>query len=88
MICRYGLVSGIVQGVGFRAFVQRKALAAGLTGFARNLPDGRVEVLLCGHAEAVAAVQAEVAKGPPASRVKDVIWEDRPLTEMEGFARG
>lgn len=88
MICRYGLVSGTVQGVGFRAYVQRKARAAGLTGFARNLPDGRVEVLLCGDAETVAAVEAEVAKGPPTSRVRGVSWENRPFEKRQEFRRG
>lgn len=88
MICRYGMVSGTVQGVGFRAYVQRKAMAAGLTGFARNLRDGRVEVMLCGEAVAVATVEAEVAIGPPAAKVEEVIWEQRPYREMESFQRG
>lgn len=88
MICRYGLISGTVQGVGFRAYVKRKAVKAGLTGFARNLPDGRVEVLLCGDAQAVTAVETEIAKGPPASRVRDVSWEDRPAADLNGFERG
>jgi acylphosphatase len=87
MICRYGVVSGTVQGVGFRAYVQGKAMAAGLHGFARNLRDGPVEVMLCGDAAAVATVEAEVAKGPPASKVRDVVWEERPYMDMEGFER-
>ncbi|MEX1032376.1 MAG: acylphosphatase [Cellvibrionaceae bacterium] len=84
-ICRYGLVSGRVQGVGFRQFVQTAARRAGLSGFAHNLPDGRVEVLLCGDEAAVQAVQTDVAHGPPSSRVVEVAWEDRPYAEVEGF---
>lgn len=84
-ICRYGLISGIVQGVGFRDHVQKVARHAGLSGFARNLEDGRVEVLLCGDKNAVAAAETEVAKGPPTSRVTSVAWKERPYVETDGF---
>jgi acylphosphatase len=50
------LVSGHVQGVGYRWFVRGRATAAGLAGSARNLPDGRVEVVLEGPEDAVQAV--------------------------------
>jgi acylphosphatase len=59
------VVSGHVQGVGYRYFVRDLARAAGLTGSARNLPDGRVEVVLEGPAQAVDAVVAEL-EGPRA----------------------
>ena len=59
------LVSGRVQGVGYRWFVRRTAEAAGLVGFARNLPDGRVEVALEGDDDAVEAVLAAL-EGPQA----------------------
>ncbi|MGQ9425968.1 acylphosphatase [Gilvimarinus sp. F26214L] len=88
MISRYGLVSGIVQGVGFRAYVERIAQRAGLSGFARNLPDGRVEVLLCGDPEQVANAEKEVAIGPPTARVTEVRWEDRDDPPLENFERG
>lgn len=87
-ICRYGVVSGTVQGVGFRAYVEEVATRAGLTGYARNLPDGQVEVLLCGDKAAVAAAEAEVAKGPPASRVQAVAWEERAYEDLRGFTTG
>lgn len=70
-----GLVSGQVQGVWFRRHVQQAAEAEGVTGYARNLPDGRVEVLLCGEPHHVARVKEAVAAGPPASRVDSVAWE-------------
>jgi acylphosphatase len=63
------LVSGRVQGVGYRAFVQREALALGLSGHALNLPDGRVEVLAIGEAAARDALAAALARGPKLARV-------------------
>ena len=60
------VVSGHVQGVGYRYFVREQAGAAGLTGSARNLPDGRVEVVLEGPADAVQAV-VEALDGPRAA---------------------
>lgn len=87
-VCRYGRVEGLVQGVGFRAFVEREARAAGLSGFARNLRDGGVEVLLCGDESAVAVVQERVAQGPRSARADSVSWEDRPDSGVEGFETG
>jgi acylphosphatase len=62
---RLALVSGHVQGVGYRAFVRRLAEAAGVSGSARNLPDGRVEVDLEGPGQAVDRLVAEL-DGPQA----------------------
>jgi acylphosphatase len=53
MICRRSFVSGRVQGVFYRATCVREATRRGLRGFARNLADGRVEVLACGEESAV-----------------------------------
>jgi acylphosphatase len=72
MICRRSLVSGRVQGVFYRATCVRKAQSLGLTGFARNLADGRVEVLACGDAAAVDTFIAWLWEGSPASRVTAV----------------
>jgi len=59
------VVSGHVQGVGYRWFVRELAGAAGLAGSARNLPDGRVEVVLEGADDAVASV-LDALDGPRA----------------------
>ena len=67
-----GTVSGRVQGVGFRYFVLRHASAEGLSGFVRNLADGRVEFLLSGESQAVARVLAKIEQGPSFARVSDV----------------
>jgi acylphosphatase len=75
MVCRRCLVSGHVQGVYFRASTQEHALALGVTGYARNLRDGRVEVLACGPEEAVAALCHWLSDGPPGARVSEVRCE-------------
>ena len=75
MICRRSFVSGRVQGVFYRATCVSKAGSLGLTGFARNLEDGRVEVLACGEQAAVEQFTAWLWEGSPASRVTDVATE-------------
>ncbi len=81
MIRRY-LVSGRVQGVGFRWFVLRCAERNGLTGYARNLPDGRVEVLARGDAETQARLADALRQGPPGARVDAVTIDDDPAATM------
>ena len=78
-----GLVSGRVQGVGFRYFVVREARAAGLGGFVRNLADGRVEFLLQGDAAAVERVVEKIRLGPPHARVADLVTRDDPQAAGE-----
>jgi acylphosphatase len=68
MICRRSLVSGRVQGVFYRASCVRKAQSLGVTGYARNLHDGRVEVLACGEPAQVEQFIAWLWEGSPASR--------------------
>ena len=63
------LVSGRVQGVFFRASTRDQALQLGLSGHARNLPDGRVEVLACGDEKALAGLRGWLRRGPPYARV-------------------
>lgn len=70
------LVSGVVQGVGFRYFVYRQALSLSLRGWVRNLPDGRVEVVAEGPAEKVSALEAAVSQGPPHAQVTNVEKSD------------
>ena len=72
MICRRSYVSGRVQGVFYRATCVRKAQSLGLAGYARNLGDGRVEVLACGEAAAVDTLVAWLWEGSPASKVTAV----------------
>ncbi len=66
------LVSGMVQGVGFRWFVQRRATSLGLGGYVRNLPDGRVEVVVAGPDEALGALEDALRQGPSLASVTNV----------------
>ena len=68
-VARRCVVAGRVQGVFFRASTRSRAEALGVTGHARNLPDGRVEVLACGAPAAVEALCGWLREGPPAAHV-------------------
>ena len=66
---RQYLISGLVQGVGFRWYTARVARELGVCGFVRNLPDGRVEVVAGGPDGQLAALHAKLATGPAGARV-------------------
>lgn len=88
MICRRSFVSGRVQGVFYRATCARKADSLELRGFARNLSDGRVEVLVCGDDARVEEFLAWLWEGSPASRVTDVATthaDPADAQRLEGF---
>jgi acylphosphatase len=71
------IVSGMVQGVGFRWFVARHARALGLGGYARNLPDGRVEVVASGGgSEALTRLEELLRAGPAHAQVDRLDRED------------
>lgn len=81
-----GSVSGRVQGVGFRYFVAETAKSLGLSGYVRNLPDGRVEVAARGRREELERLAAALRKGPPGALVQDVQLDwDAPVAEADGF---
>ena len=65
-------VAGHVQGVGFRWFVARHARSLGLSGYARNLEDGRVEVVATGEEPALARLEQLLRSGPANARVTGV----------------
>ena len=79
------LVSGHVQGVGYRWFVRSQARAAGLTGSAENLPDGRVEAVLEGPADAVRRVVAALDGAHAPGSVERVQTHDEPVQGVHGF---
>jgi acylphosphatase len=66
------VVSGRVQGVGFRWFVMREATRLDLGGYVRNLPDGSVEVVAEGPPAGLASLESALRHGPPAARVSGV----------------
>jgi acylphosphatase len=71
-VARRFLISGRVQGVGYRYFAREVALREGVTGWVRNLPDGRVEARVEGEVEAVTRVERALRSGPGGARVHDV----------------
>lgn len=71
-IARKFLISGDVQGVGYRFFAERVAGQHGVKGYVKNLRDGRVEVYAIGTPEQLAGFKEDLARGPRAARVRQV----------------
>jgi acylphosphatase len=85
-VARHFLVSGRVQGVGFRYFTQAAANREGLHGWVRNLPDGSVEVEAEGDADAVDRFEHALRHGPRGARVAAIDVEALPPSGREpGF---
>ena len=80
-----GIVSGRVQGVFFRAETQRRARELGLSGWVRNLADGRVELLISGPEAAIEAMQSWLAQGPPLAAVQSLELERVDADPGTGF---
>ncbi len=79
-------VSGLVQGVGYRYYAMRKANAYGVSGFAKNLMDGRVEVVAEGSRSMVEQFISDLKVGPMSAHVSDIRIEwDQPTYEFNGF---
>ena len=80
------LVSGIVQGVGYRFFTARAARSLGIRGYVRNLPDGRVEVVAAGTEDALLEFQEVLRRGPAGALVQNAAASESALDiEMDGF---
>ena len=80
------LVSGRVQGVGFRYFVQAKAAELRLSGWTRNLDDGRVEVYATGPAEKLGDLAAALHIGPRMADVRGVEETEEAVQKLAGFS--
>lgn len=85
MSCLRFIVSGRVQGVFFRASTRDKALTLGLCGYARNLMDGRVEVLACGDHASLKELELWLWDGPPMARVSDVTVYEHTEMAFDDF---
>jgi len=81
-IARRFYISGLVQGVGYRYFARGAAQQLEVSGYARNLSDGRVEVYAIGTAAALAAFRAQLARGPRFASVSGV---DEAESEIESL---
>jgi acylphosphatase len=81
------VITGRVQGVGFRWYAHDAAAREGVDGWVRNLPDGRVEAEIEGELDSVDRVEAALRRGPAASRVEDVNVDERaPEGRRTGFS--
>ena len=78
-------VRGQVQGVGFRYFVERAASELAISGYAKNLDDGRVEVYAIGSPDRLADLAGLLWKGPRFSEVRGVEEAEAPMLEYRGF---
>jgi acylphosphatase len=85
MACVRFVVSGRVQGVFFRASTRDEALRLGLTGHARNLPDGTVEVVACGDDAALGQLESWLELGPPLAQVSRVERNAADIAAPERF---
>ncbi len=86
-LARRYVISGRVQGVGFRFFTQEAAAREGIQGWVRNAPDGRVEIEAEGDAEALDRFEHRVRHGPPGARVDRVDVIDGPASHHNtGFS--
>lgn len=83
--CVKAKVTGKVQGVWYRRATQEQALKMGVTGHAKNLTDGSVEVVLCGEGEAVNTVVEWLWKGPPNARVTHIELEGIEWRDHDAF---
>ena len=82
------LISGRVQGVFFRASTREQALALGLSGVARNLADGQVEVIARGDRQAIDTLERWLQRGPPAAQVEQVVRDPCAAWSGSGFVTG
>ena len=85
-VCRRCRVEGLVQGVFFRASTRARAEQLGVTGWAKNLSDGSVEVMVCGAEDAVARLCEWLREGPPQSRVTAVHCVEAEWQAHDTFA--
>ncbi|MEW6984489.1 acylphosphatase [Colwelliaceae bacterium 6471] len=81
-------VSGQVQGVYFRVSSQQQAIEYGLSGYARNLADGDVEVLVCGEQDNVDKMLAWLKHGPPQAKVENIQQKQVQWQEHNHFSIG
>ncbi len=92
MVAKHFLVEGVVQGVGFRRFVRKRARNAGALGWVRNLTDGRVEALVQGTDDQVRQVETYISRGPDSGEVEGlsskVVPVDRDLRGFEILKNG
>lgn len=83
--CERFTVSGLVQGVGFRYHTSYQGLKLGATGYAKNLFNGDVEVVVCGNAQQIEAMATWLEQGPRSARVDNLIRDSISYKPFKGF---
>ena len=78
-------ISGRVQGVGFRAFIRREAAVLDIKGWAKNLADGRVEVVIEGNKDKISEMLEKLKEGPSFAKVKELEIEDEKAKNFKDF---
>ena len=84
-VCMHYFITGKVQGVWFRANTKKQADQLGIKGWARNLPDGRVEVLACGNKAEMDQLHEWLKQGPPLAKVTDFFYEESEWPDCDNF---
>ena len=82
------VVTGRVQGVGFRYYCQEQAEKLGLTGYARNMTDGSVEIEVEGESGRIEEFANAIARGPRAAKVENVVRDAREVKGDRSFRIG
>ena len=85
MKCRLFRIEGRVQGVWFRESTRREATGLGITGYAKNMADGTVQVLACGEPEVMDQLAEWLKQGPPMAQVTNVEWSVMERECLESF---
>ena len=87
IVAKRFVISGRVQGVGFRYFVQDHAAVEGVHGYVQNLPDGSVEAVVEGDDESVLRVERALRRGPSSAHIEKVVVETVvPSGRATGFS--
>jgi acylphosphatase len=84
LVARRFVITGLVQGVGFRFFVENAARAEGLSGWVQNQRDGSVEVVAEGDREAVGRFEMKLRRGPGRARIERVVADDEAPSGRDG----
>lgn len=87
MPCLHLRISGRVQGVWFRESMRQEAQKQGATGWVRNLPDGRVEAMVCGEPRVLDKMLKWVKRGPPLAKVAEIEADPVPDQAFDGFEK-
>lgn len=82
---KHVIISGYVQGIGFRQFIKSKASSLNIKGWVKNLADGRVEAMFTGNSSDIEKMIEICKKGPFLATVKKVEIEELPDQEFESF---